>query len=166
MDRDELARLYQEYSDGVYGYLSRLTGSEDQAFDLLQDVFIRVARFQGGVQYEKAWLYRIARNLAYDYFRRNREIPAGEDYEAPVADSFTGDVDWSELRVRILERLGAESETFQQIFLLRLDHEMTHADIAGVTGLGERTVRRNFEKIKRILSREFHEELFGGRRAP
>lgn len=163
MERETLARLYEEYSDGVYGFLRHLTGSEEQAFDLLQDVFVRAARFEGEVQHEKAWLYKIARNLAYDSFRGNREQVAPLELEPVVADEFTTAVNWNLLRGRILERLREEDEVLYQIFLLRLDHEMTHAQIAGVAGLGERTVRRYFEKIKSILKRDFRDELFGER---
>ncbi len=163
MDRVELARLYQAHADGVYSFLRHLTGSEDQAFDLLQDVFLRAAGFTGQVRHEKAWLFKIARNLAYDSFRRNRETALPDEGPA-VADAFTDAVNWKELRARILARLSAEDEVFVRVFLLRLDHEMTQADIALVLGLGERTVRRTIEKIKTILKSEFGDELFGERR--
>jgi DNA-directed RNA polymerase specialized sigma24 family protein len=58
--------LFITHRDGVFRYLARIVGQED-ARELTQEVFLRVTRTSvpntgdGG---RRAWVFRIARNLA------------------------------------------------------------------------------------------------------
>src|SRR6186713_1307715 len=75
----ELVRRHQR---PVFGFLLSLTGERAIAEDLLQETFLRVLERQAS--YEelgqfRAMLFRIARNLCADHFRRNsRRRPAAE----------------------------------------------------------------------------------------
>ena len=63
--------LFTAHRDGVFRYLCRVVGQRD-APDLTQEVFLRVARASvpattaGG---ERAWVFAIARNLAFNHRR-------------------------------------------------------------------------------------------------
>ncbi|MEP0842741.1 MAG: sigma-70 family RNA polymerase sigma factor [Phycisphaerae bacterium] len=75
--------LISAYSDRLYGFFYRLTGSRHDAEDLLQEVFIRVVRTIG--RYEHAgrfdgWLFRIAANLLRDRVRRSRRGKPSDDH--------------------------------------------------------------------------------------
>jgi RNA polymerase sigma-70 factor (ECF subfamily) len=67
--------LVQRYQDRLYPTMLRLTGSADDALDLLQDAFLRafekLDRFQGESSFY-TWVYRIAVNLALSGRRRRR----------------------------------------------------------------------------------------------
>ena len=163
MDQEQLRRMYDEYADGIYRYLLRISGSSELAFDLMQETFLRADRYYKDVRNERAWLYRIAHNLFLNQ-GRNREIPVEDpELSAPPAsgDGFSDDVNWRMLKQDILRKLKSENEIFVKLFLLKLDHGMTQGEIADVTSIPARTVRRNFEKIKNILARDFGRELFG-----
>lgn len=70
----EFERVYQETSKDVRGLLCRLAG-ENAADDLLQETYIKawknIARFNHS-SHIKTWLYRIATNTTYDYFRKEK----------------------------------------------------------------------------------------------
>jgi len=71
MNDSELERIYDAHASGLFHYLVTFTKAEADARDLLQELFIRLAR--GSVkemQSEKAFLYRLAHNLAIDWLRR------------------------------------------------------------------------------------------------
>src|SRR5207302_1399544 len=76
-DREAFAALILAYQQPVGGYLWRLSGDRELAQDLTQDTFLRAYRAIGatrpGLQL-RSWLYRIATNLAYDHFRRQRRF--------------------------------------------------------------------------------------------
>ncbi len=70
--------LVDSYSPRLFGFLYRLTGSRNDAEDLLQEVFLRVVRriehYDHRGQFD-AWLFRIATNLVRDRGRRAQRTP-------------------------------------------------------------------------------------------
>lgn len=67
--------LVARYKRPLFSWLCRQVGSRDDADDIFQEAWIRVARNAGkfsDVSF-RAWLWRIARNLVIDHFRRRRE---------------------------------------------------------------------------------------------
>jgi RNA polymerase sigma factor (sigma-70 family) len=64
------ARIFEQHGSAIRRYLRRLSGHADVANDLTQDVYVRVVR--AAAQYEprereRAWLFRIARNVFLDH---------------------------------------------------------------------------------------------------
>ncbi|MCH7813026.1 MAG: sigma-70 family RNA polymerase sigma factor, partial [Planctomycetes bacterium] len=85
--------LVERYGRRLFGYLYRLTGSRDDADDLLQEVFVRLVRTIGSYQHDgrfEGWLFRIATNLARDRIRRIRRAPAVMSLDT---DQGAGDAD-------------------------------------------------------------------------
>jgi RNA polymerase sigma-70 factor (ECF subfamily) len=69
--------LFDAHRDGVFRYLCRIVGQGD-ASDLTQEVFLRVARHtvpDTTADGERAWVYRIARNLALNHRRDSGRQP-------------------------------------------------------------------------------------------
>jgi RNA polymerase sigma-70 factor (ECF subfamily) len=67
------ASVFDKYQQPIYNDLLRLTQNRTEAEDLTQETFIRVHRklstFRGEAKLD-TWLYRIATNISFDYFRR------------------------------------------------------------------------------------------------
>jgi RNA polymerase sigma-70 factor, ECF subfamily len=74
-DETALTELYTQYKPGVYRYLYYRTGIRQVAEELTTEVFIRVIeslpRYHSKNVPFQSWLFRIARNLAIDHFRRH-----------------------------------------------------------------------------------------------
>src|SRR5262245_39206110 len=69
--------LYAEHRRGVLAYLNRLMHDSATAEDLCQETFMRALQAwdrRDATRSAAAWLYRIARNAAYDELRRRRRI--------------------------------------------------------------------------------------------
>ncbi len=68
-----LAAVYTQYAGALHSYAYRLLGNQEDADDVMQEVFIRV---HGRIDQLRdparlrPWLYRIATNLCMDYLRR------------------------------------------------------------------------------------------------
>jgi len=82
-----LERLYEDHAQAVFAFLLNLTRNESDTRDLLQEVFVKLAQgpeLLNGVLEPRAFLLRIARNLAIDLMRRqgtrerNYAVLAGE----------------------------------------------------------------------------------------
>ncbi|MCS7338732.1 MAG: RNA polymerase sigma factor [Verrucomicrobiae bacterium] len=69
----DLERLYDEHGQSIFAFLLNLTRNEEDTRDLLQDVFVKLARNPGlfdGVHDARAFLLRLAHNAAIDLMRR------------------------------------------------------------------------------------------------
>ena len=74
LTHQELERLYDAHASGLFYYLVTFTKTEADARDLLQDLFIRLARLDelSTLQNEKAFVFRLAHNIAADWLRRRK----------------------------------------------------------------------------------------------
>jgi len=83
-DVDAFNQLILHYQQTTYGVVLRMLGDADVAADVTQDAFIAAFRgissFRGGSSF-RAWLLRIASNIACDHWRRTQRHPA-ESLEA------------------------------------------------------------------------------------
>src|SRR5919202_4526397 len=76
-EREAFAGLVRAFQQPLGGYLFHLTGDRDLALDLTQETFVRAYTALGATRpglAVRAWLFRIATNLAYDQLRRRRRI--------------------------------------------------------------------------------------------
>ena len=76
-DDSGMVELIRDYKDGLVLYLNSLTNNLDDAEDLMEDIFFKLAvkkpRFYGRSSF-KSWLYAIGHNLALDFLRKNSKI--------------------------------------------------------------------------------------------
>ena len=139
MDEAAFLELYARTAAPLTGYLRRLTGNLAVADDLLQDTYVRLLHLTSlpsGDDHRRHYVFRIATNLARDYFRRgSRHVSidvVAESAAAAESGGFSSDV-WSQLaRVSTRDR---------ELLLLAYVEGMTHAEIAVVTGLVKASVR-------------------------
>src|SRR6478672_13573293 len=95
MDEETFRAFYERTARSVWSYLSRLTGDPQAADDLLQETYYRFLRADvrwDSEAHRRAYLFRIATNLARDRYRRartsptvplgDRDVPDGRDAEA------------------------------------------------------------------------------------
>ena len=69
----ELERLYDEHAQPLYAFLLNFTRDESDTRDLLQEIFVKLARnpeLLDDVRDERAFLIRLAHNAAIDLIRR------------------------------------------------------------------------------------------------
>lgn len=73
----QFLQLYERFRRPIHSYIYRLLGSQEDADDVTQEVFVRLFTAWDGLQDRdnlSAWLYRIATNLSVDLLRRRKHI--------------------------------------------------------------------------------------------
>jgi RNA polymerase sigma-70 factor (ECF subfamily) len=68
------AQVFARHHRDIYRYLARMTGSPDDADELVQEVFLRVVRgLQNGgpIGHERGWVFAIAHHLLFDANRKS-----------------------------------------------------------------------------------------------
>jgi RNA polymerase sigma-70 factor (ECF subfamily) len=98
-DPEAFDKLVVRYSGDIFALLYRLTGSADEALDLVQETFLRALKAIAGFRGEsdlKTWLYRIAINESRNRFRwwkrRRREQTVSLDENLGNSESVYQDV--------------------------------------------------------------------------
>jgi len=138
--------IVARYKQKIYNYLLRMTGSQEDAEDLTQEVFVRmytnIAAFRAEASLS-TWLFRIAGNLAVDAFRRGKKErglvqtsldgpAAGGDDEGQAASR---DVpDWSREPLRVFGRkeLGAQIQAALEKLPPKLRSAVVLHDVEGL----------------------------------
>lgn len=72
-----VAELFEQYHEAIFAYLYRLLNDREWAYDLTQDVFLQIFRHRQRLQSlhnQRAWVYRIASNLAFNALKRQRRF--------------------------------------------------------------------------------------------
>ncbi len=80
MDNEMLHQLYRTYQRELYLYLYSLCRSRELAEDLLQETFLKaILALPDGHTNMRAWLYMVARNLYFNYAKKEKpKIPLEE----------------------------------------------------------------------------------------
>ena len=90
-----LNALMERHAAGVFHFLCRMLGNEDDANDLAQDTFVRVYRARESfnpAQKFSTWLFTIAANLARNQLRwRSRHPNVSLDAESESTEQTLGD---------------------------------------------------------------------------
>lgn len=77
--------LWQKFSDQVRRFIRSRVSNDDEAEDVLQDIFIRIHKGIDGIRHEdrlQSWVFGIARRALADFYRqkgRDKEEPAGNE---------------------------------------------------------------------------------------
>ncbi len=104
-------------------------------------------------------MYRIVRNEALDFMRRNRPT-VGLD-EVPEADEPA--IDTSERDARIWRAVDALPERCREVFLMSKRDGLSNSEIAEELGLSEKTVRNQmtkaYSRLREVLS-DGHKPFF------
>jgi RNA polymerase sigma-70 factor (ECF subfamily) len=145
---DDIESLVETHRQGVYRYLCRIVGSADMAQDLTQEVFLRVSR--AGVPGtnetgQRAWIFRIARNLALNHVRDGRRRPE------PVALVERGIPSTQELQMAVREALAALPEVDRDVFLLRESVGLSYDEIAEACDLTANAVGLRLHRARLAL---------------
>lgn len=88
MRRRKLAKLYDSFYEPIYRFIYFRVSFKEVAEDLSADVFLKFWRFakKKKIENEKAFLYRVARSLVIDYYRKNKELSLEESNDRAVPD--------------------------------------------------------------------------------
>ncbi|MDH5718163.1 MAG: RNA polymerase sigma factor [Spirochaetia bacterium] len=162
MNLPEIEKLFIEYAAGIRHLLLKMTKSEDTADDLLQEVFVQAIKYHNSdVEKKKAWLYSIAYNLFKKHYNtiKKLQLVSSESYDLPDKKNACNEIDFQEIKKEIIKKLEEKNEAYGPIFILRLDNELTYEEIARVIGVSKRTVLRYFENIRKIIYKNFKNDI-------
>lgn len=162
--------LYARYVDRIYAYLRTRTGyaRAADAADLTQQVFLRALdalpryRVRDGVTVA-AWLFRIARNAATDWQRREgRTVPweavPEEQHPAVPSEPADGELLRQDAIAQVYRLLATLDATTREAINLRFGAQLTLAEIGAVLGISEEAARKRISRALHTLKERFRDD--------
>lgn len=169
---DELERLYDAHAGALYGFLFNLTRDQSETRDLLQEIFVRLAKnpdLLSEARDERGFLIRLAHNLAIDSFRRRDSRDRRHDRLAAVSLELfarTNDPDEAEFRRDLDVALGELPAEQRAVVHMKLWGELTFEQIANTLDIPLNTAasryRYGLDKLRARL-RPLYDEIKHGR---
>lgn len=154
---DQFIRAHER---AILNYVWRMTGEEQTAYDLTQEVFLRAwQRFETIRRYEqpRAWLFRVATNLALTHLRRQPPARAGALGAAddPAASDPAGQLAERDHVRAVLLGLAPKRRA---ALVLREVYGLSAGEIGAALGMSEAAVRmalhRAREQFRAVYLRE------------
>lgn len=146
------------YGDPLYGYIYSITGNHHLSEDILSETYLRMVEkidtytFYGAPF--KAWLYRIAHNLAINAMKRERHTV---EIDPTVTVATSGDPATTieaQMEIEALRAaLGELTEEQQQVVLLRFVAGQTSREVAEAMDKNENAVKQMLFRALRSLGR-------------
>ena len=143
-DGEALSVLMKRYSNRLYGHLFRSTRSQQDAEDLLQDTWIRVATKAKSFDPHRSfrpWVFGIASNLVRDLFRRRERQNRTLSDAAIHSKLAQPEPDLEHREAEILDHVKELPERMRQIVLLRFFEGLSIAEVAESLGVAQGTVK-------------------------
>ena len=130
-EQGDFEALFRAHYPEIVRYLSGRLGSRDDALELASEVFTEAWRRVPGLQWRgrpvRAWLYRVAANMAADELKRRTRLTAlAGDVAGPDDADAAGD------RLALSEALRSLPPEHQLVVHLRLVEGLPFADVAQV----------------------------------
>ena len=164
----EIERLYDEHAQPLFAFLLNLTRAEADTRDLLQEIFVKLARepkLLAGVREERAFLIRLAHNAAIDLMRRRGTREQTKDnFAAEIISPFapTSDPDEAVFRNELADALGELPAEQRTVVHLKLWGGLTFEEIAAALEIPPNTAasryRYGLDKLRGRL-RPLYEEI-------
>ena len=145
-----LERLYDEHAQALFAFVLNLLRQEADTRDVLQELFVKVARnppLLQGVKDERGFLLRLAHNLAIDLMRRR--AARDRNYEQLAADNgalfaATDDPDEEVFAGRLAEALGELPPEQRAVVHLKLWERLTFEQIAATLDISPNTAASRY----------------------
>jgi RNA polymerase sigma-70 factor (ECF subfamily) len=154
-DKEAFEDLIHQWEARLFYYIRRLTPTEEDAWDVLQKVWLAVI---GGIKTLQdgrllpIWLFRIARNSAASQFRSGRVDREFREYPQDLSDIEQPDQDFTpEDAEQVHSALDKLALPFREVLTLFFLQGLSVVEIARVVDIPEGTVKSRLHHAKRAL---------------
>jgi len=167
-ERDYIETVFKKYRQPLFRYLYSLTRSNDDAQDLLQETYLRVARRRTLDALEaniRGYLFTVATNIVRDFTRKkithhHKEHISISDIDLPSGEAAQENIlIWQETLGGIKRCLMEMDERPREIFIMRRYLGMTTTEIAEKYDVTKRTVERDLRHVMSVLQTKMESTL-------
>ncbi len=159
MDREQIKSKfetkYKLYGDMLYKIAFLHMKNQDDAEDVLQEVFIKLlcsAPSFKDLDHEKAWLIRVTQNTCRDFLKssKNKNVSLNFDLSSyPAADG--------DMRLDVLKKLFALPENYKTVIVLYYYYDYSVSGISRILKISKSAVKMRLKRGREMLKIELEE---------
>jgi RNA polymerase sigma-70 factor (ECF subfamily) len=163
-DREAFSELVRLYQKKVFALAFGFFRDREDALEIVQETFMRVYEKIGLYRPDhslQSWIYRVARNLCVDYYRKNakkRKLEDGFDSvcERQLGCADTAVADWESRRITaaIDHSVAGLSWRQKEVFSLKYHQGMKLQQVAETMGISIGTVKALHHRAINRIRRE------------
>ena len=170
-DKEAFTWIMDRYKDLVFTMCIRMLGSEADAEEAAQDVFVKVYRsistYQGRSKFS-TWIYRLTYNHCISVLRKKvKMIDLASDFPEYSESEDSGyaldHLSSSDRRIFLERAIESLPETDALVITLFYYEELSVGEIQEITGLGSSNIRvrlhRSRQKMYSVLSEQLKTEI-------
>lgn len=149
-------QIWNEFSENILRYITKVVKDEDTAKDIRQEVFIKIhlnVDKLSEVKNLNSWIFTVTKNSINDYYRSNKnyqftnEIPDIADNEKHYGDQH----EFCCLRP-FINRLP---DLYKNTFVLSELRGKTHKEISNILNITVTASKSRVQRAREILKKEF-----------
>jgi RNA polymerase sigma-70 factor (ECF subfamily) len=175
-DREAFIKAYDLYVDQLHRFIYFKVGSREEAEDLCSAVFLKTWNYilENSLKDEKtlkALLYKIARNLIIDHYRKNKDkenISLDGDSGIEIIDEKRSAARTMELKTDLLvleTKLPELKDEYREVIILRFVNELSIKEISEILDKSKGNTRvlifRALKALKELLESDENINNFG-----
>lgn len=153
-DAQAFEALFELHAGKVRGFLRGKLPRLEDADDVTGEVFLRTWEYMTATEVEKplALLFRIARNLVADFYRKHQETAdlSLAEHKTTGRNLMEDVADQAEVTA-IRQKIASLREEFAEVLTMHYELEMKPREIASVLGKTPNSIRILLFKAKRAL---------------
>lgn len=158
---DLASQLFERYQGEIFAYVLRMLGDREWAQDVAQETFLNAHRARNqiaGLDNARAWLYRIASNLALNELRRRNRfawLPWHWHEEQPETSDVAEEID----RQTLIEKtLAAIPPDYRAPLLLYAHYGFRVAEVAEALNVSEGAARMRLQRAREMFRKAYRKE--------
>ena len=152
----DMEQIYEQYFETVNKYLFCLTHNNDISEELTQETFYKAVKkidtYKGECKIS-VWLCQIAKNIWYDYCKKNKKvIQVGEELLKTMEDNTTEEkVISNDEKMLLYKKMQILDEKTREVIYLRITGELSFKEIGIILNKTENWARVTFYRGKNQL---------------
>lgn len=160
--REQFEALFLRQSDAVFRHLYYRLGDRERAKELTQEVFMKTWQHLAGgksIQYEKAFLFRIARNLFINEIRTDKQsdsldvLAEATGFEPETKEGNPLEFSEEQELLYFLEQLP---DSYREVLIMRYIDDMAVKDIAETLEEKETNISMRIQRATEKLKTLYH----------
>ena len=162
----DFEQMYRLYSPRLFGWLLKLVKSASQAEEILQEVFLKVWEYRSFIDPNKSFrsfLFKIAENKVYDFFRKvSRDKNMESQLVVSASANYIGIESWDqddETEVILQKAIEGLPPQRQQVFRLCKLEGKSYQEVGAMLGISVSTISDHIVKGTKSIR-----DYFGGNR--
>lgn len=167
-EHTSFTEIYNRFWEKMMSYAVKLTKSEDEAADIVQEIFVSIWNRKEYLDVKGplgAYLIKSVRNLSLKYIEKNIHkenfiARLGYHFENVTAQT-ENDITVKELQENIDAAVLKLPGKMREVYIMSRNEQLSHKEIAHKLGISELTVKKQINNALKLIAKSLKMNLSG-----